>query len=85
MITAIICLSVLTIILSYVTINLLRKCESQEEYIELLQASYNDLKGKAKKVNDIITQADVRGSFAADDEIGEAFKTVKDTVKELDK
>ena len=85
MITAIICLSLLTIVLTYVTINLLRKCESQEDYIEMLQANYNDLKAKAKKVNDIITQADVRGSFAADDEIGEAFKTVKGAVKELDK
>ena len=84
MITAIVCLSLLTIILTYVTINLLRKCESQEDYIELLQANYNDLKAKAKNVNDIITKADVRGSFAADDEIGEAFKTVKNTVKELE-
>ena len=84
MITAIIWLSLLTIILTYVTINLLRKCESQEDYIELLQSSYNDLKAKARKVNDIITKADVRGSFEADDEIGEAFKTVKRTVKELD-
>ena len=84
MITAIICLSLLTIVLLYVTINLLRKCESQEEYIEILQASYNDLKAKAKKVDDIITKADVRGSFAADDEIGEAFNTVKGAVKELD-
>ena len=74
MITAIVCLSLLTIILTYVTINLLRKCESQEDYIEMLQANYNDL----------ITKADVRGSFAADDEIGEAFKTVKNTVKELE-
>ena len=50
----------------------------------MLQANYNDLKAKAKKVNDIITKPDVRGSFAADDEIGEAFKTVKNTVKELE-
>ena len=85
MITTIICLSLLTIVLTYVTINLLRKCESQEEYIEMLQANYNDLKAKAKKVNDIITKADVRGSFEADDEIGAAFKTVKGAVKELDK
>ena len=84
MITAIVCLSLLTIILTYVNINLLRKCESQEDYIELLQSSYNALKAKARKVNDIITKADVRGSFEADDEIGEAFKTVKRTVKELD-
>ena len=84
MVTAIICLSLLTIILTYVTINLLRKCESQEEYIELLEASYEDLKAKARKVNDIITKADVRGSFEADDEIGEAFKTVKKAVNELD-
>ena len=72
MITAIICLSILTIVLLYVTINLLRKCESQEEYIEILQANYDSLSQKAKKVNEIITKADVRGSFEADDEIGEA-------------
>ena len=83
MITAIICLSILTIVLLYVTINLLRKCESQEEYIEILQANYDSLSQKAKKVNEIITKADVRGSFEADDEIGEAFKTVKSAVKEL--
>lgn len=84
MLTAIIILSILTIVLTYVTINLLRKCESQEDYIELLQASYNNLSEKAKKVNEIITKADVRGSFAADDEIGEAFKTVKKAVDELE-
>ena len=83
MITAIICLSILTIVLLYVTINLLRKCESQEEYFEILQANYDSLSQKAKKVNEIITKADVRGSFEADDEIGEAFKTVKSAVKEL--
>ena len=84
MLTAIIILSILTIVLTYVTINLLRKCESQEDYIELLQSSYNNLSEKAKKVNEIITKADVRGSFAADDEIGEAFKTVKKAVDELE-
>ena len=84
MLTAIIILSILTIVLTYVTINLLRKCESQEDYIELLQASYNNLSEKAKKVNEIITKADVIGSFAADDEIGEAFKTVKKAVDELE-
>ena len=78
MITAIVCLSLLTIILTYVTINLLRKCESQEDYIELLQSSYNDLKAKARKVNDIITKADVRGSFEADDEVGFMFEQMKD-------
>ena len=84
MLTAIIILSILTIVLTYVTINLLRKCESQEDYIELLQASYNNLSEKAKKVNEIITKDEVRGSFAADDEIGEAFKTVKKAVDELE-
>ena len=84
MLTAIIILSILTIVLTYVTINLLRKCESQEDYIELLLASYNNLSENAKKVNEIITKADVRGSFAADDEIGEAFKTVKKAVDELE-
>ena len=84
MITTIICLAILTIILGYVTYNLMKKCEAQEEYIETLQASYNSLSDKAKKVNEIIKNADVRGSFAADDEIGEAFNTVKKAVKELD-
>ena len=59
MITAIICLSILTIVLLYVTINLLRKCESQEEYIEILQANYDSLSQKAKKVNEIINNSEL--------------------------
>ena len=82
---AIIILSVLLAISIYVIVNLLFKVEKLEDVATTSMEDYEKLSADVLKVSKIITQADVRGSFAADDEIGEAFKTVKDAVKQLEK
>ena len=82
---AIIILSVLLAISIYVIVNLLLKVEKLEDMATTSLEDYEKLSNDIIKVSKIITQADVRGSFAADDEIGEAFKTVKNAVKELEK
>ena len=85
MLIAIIILSVLLAISIYVIVNLLLKVEKLEDMATTSLEDYEKLSNDIIKVSKIITQADVRGSFAADDEIGEAFKTVKNAVKELEK
>ena len=85
MMIAIIILSVLLAISIYVIVNLLLKVEKLEDMATTSLEDYEKLSNDIIKVSKIITQADVRGSFAADDEIGEAFKTVKNAVKELEK
>ena len=84
MLIAIIILSVLLVISLYVLVNLMLKVEKLEDVASEYMEDYTKLSNDVKKVSSIITQADVRGSFAADDEIGEAFKTIKQAVKELE-
>ena len=84
MIIAIIILSVLLVISLYVLVNLMLKVEKLEDVASEYMEDYTKLSNDVKKVSSIITQADVRGSFAADDEVGEAFKTIKQAVKELE-
>lgn len=83
MLTALIIVSCLTLVLTYVTINLMKKVEELEDYTEKVNSAYASLSNKTKLVEKIMKESDVRGSFEADDEIGEAFKTIKDAVKEL--
>ena len=84
MLIAIIILSVLLVISLYVLVNLMLKVEKLEDVASEYMEDYTKLSNDVKKVSSIITQADVRGSFAADDEVGEAFKTIKQAVKELE-
>ena len=77
MLTAIIILSVLVVVLSYTTLNLLRKNEKQEDAL----AGYLDYLDKLSRVIEVadekLKQLDARGSFEADDEIGFFFQQVK--------
>lgn len=77
MLTAIIILSVLVVVLSYTTLNLLRKNEKQEDVL----AGYLDYLDKLSRVIEVadekLKQLDARGSFEADDEIGFFFQQVK--------
>lgn len=77
MLTAIIILSIIVVILSFTTWNLLRKNEKQEDVL----AGYLDYLDKLSRVIEVadgkLKQLDARGSFEADDEIGFFFQQVK--------
>ncbi len=86
----IIILSVLLIISIFVNINLFRKNEAQEGYINELELSntqfdefFQQLKRRLDQSYSKIKQIDRIGSFEADDETGWIFKTIKDIVNQL--
>jgi len=62
----------------YVIWNLTTKQEMLEDWIE-------DFIQSVEKVDFDLKQADYRGSFEADDEVGTIFKQIKEIIKQLDK
>lgn len=84
MITIIIVLSILILVLSYTTYNLLRKNEKLEDITnkqtEIL-AGYMTYLNKLSEIishsDKKIKEVDIKGSFESDDEIGFFFETVK--------
>ena len=79
----IVILSLVVVILGFTTINLLRKNEKQEDIlVEYLK--YLDNISRVIEISDEkVKKADIKESFASDDEIGFFFKTVKDIQKVL--
>jgi hypothetical protein len=73
----VIILSVLILVLSYTTYNLLRKNEKQEDIL----ASYLTYLNKISDIIDTsdkkIHEVDIKGSFESDDEIGFFFTNIK--------
>lgn len=45
---------------------------------------YNELQNKLKSVLSDIRDADIRGSFESDDEVGGAFETIKELIEQLE-
>ena len=62
----------------YVIWNLSTKQEMLEDWIE-------DFINTVEKVNVDLKQADYRGSFEADDEVGIIFEEIKNIIKQLDR
>ena len=62
----------------YVIWNLSTKQEMLEDWVE-------DFIQTVEKVNTDLKQADYRGSFEADDEVGIIFKEIKTIIKQLDR
>ena len=85
MLTAVISLrTVLLVISLFVIRNLLLKVEELEDYVQLTTDRLVSLSADVKTAQRVMEQADVRGSFSSDDEIGEAFTTIKSAVDNLD-
>ena len=87
MITIII-LSVILGISLFVNINQLRKQESQAEYIDDLENSntnfythFEQLKQKLSEANSEIRNIDRLGAFESSDEVGTAFRVIRDVLK----
>tara|TARA_B110000977_G_C10720740_1_gene355099 strand:+ start:197 stop:457 length:261 start_codon:yes stop_codon:yes gene_type:complete len=73
-------LVIITILLAtscYVIWNLSTKQEMLEDWIE-------DFIKTVEKINVDLKQADYRGSFEADDEVGIIFQEIKNIIKQLD-
>lgn len=85
MLTAVISLSTVLLVISlFVIRNLLLKVEELEDYVQLTTDRLVSLSADVKTAQRVMEQADVRGSFSSDDEIGEAFTTIKSAVDNLD-
>lgn len=73
----------MVVVLTYTTINLLRKCEKQEDSVEHYREFYEKvvLKGLSdlvKRVNEI----DSRQIFAEDDDVGSIYKGISSALKD---
>ena len=86
----IIILSVLLVSSILFIINLTRKIEANEDYIEELETSntdfyqfFKDIKTQVNKSNSHLKQIDRLGSFEADDETGYVFKEITNIVEKL--
>ena len=92
MMTTIIILSVTLAISIFVNINQLRKQEAQSEYIEDLENSntnyythFDQLKTKLSEANSEIRNIDRLGAFESSDEVGSAFRVIKEVLEDLNK
>ena len=85
MLPAVISLSTVLLVISlFVIRNLLLKVEELEDYVQLTTDRLVSLSADVKTAQRVMEQADVRGSFSSDDELGEAFTTIKSAVDNLD-
>ena len=71
-------ISLLFVTSCYVMWNLTVKIEMLEDWVEQFIQTID-------RVNRGLKQADYRGSFESDDEVGFIFKEIKNTIKQLDR
>ena len=74
---AIIILSVLTVVLSYTTWNLLRKIEKQEDIILQYDEYIKEFNKQIDIADERLKKVDEKGLFKSDDEIGWFFNQIK--------
>ncbi len=73
---------ILNIIFIFGIWNLLKQTEALED---LVSFTIRDTRQKVTTALLAMEAADIRGSFASDDEVGVAFKDIKSIIKELNK
>ena len=59
--------------------------EQYQDYIEEELVKTEQLRIKVEKAYDRMQDADIRGSFESDDEVGSAFSELKEIIEELNK
>jgi len=84
-IIAIVLLSILSIILGYSTFNLLKKLERYEEQLEESDEWLVATQSEIKQILQTIEELDSKHLFEDDDEVGQVFKQIKDTVNSIEK
>ena len=85
MVTAIIILSITTIVFLFSTINLLRKNEAYEDVVLEQELLISDIAAKIDSSMEKMKELDKLGSFEADDETGFIFKNLYEVIEELEK
>jgi len=70
-------LSVLVVVLSYTTINLLRKNEKQEDILKGYMTYLNKFSDIIAFSDQKLKEVDAKGSFESDDEVGFFFQQLK--------
>jgi competence protein ComGC len=80
-------LEIITVILTLSTLTLLfivRNLLLQNEQLEdTLIETLEDIQIKIEKAYEDMQNADLRGSFESDDEVGSSFKEIKDIIENL--
>jgi len=76
-------LIVITLFLSWILYRLLRQNEQYENDIEWFQEWYSKFITTLAEADLRMKEVDKRGSFSEDDEIGFAYKTVKECIEQL--
>jgi len=77
MIFTIIILSLLVVVLGYMTFNLLTKLEKQEDILAGYMTYLNKISDTIESADKKLQEVDHRGSFKADDEVGFVFEQIK--------
>ena len=84
MIITIILLSVLVLVLGFTTFNTLRKLEQHEEQVEQSDKWLVTVHSQLKNILDKIKEIDNNKIFENDDEVGQTFTQIKDTITTLE-
>jgi type II secretory pathway pseudopilin PulG len=77
MIVAVVILSIMVVVLSYTTFNLLRKNEKQEDILSGYMAYLNKISQTIEAADKKIQEVDAKGSFKSDDEVGFFFQQIQ--------
>jgi hypothetical protein len=77
-------LSVLVVVLSYTTFNLLRKNEKQEDILRGYMTYLNEFSEIIDYSHKKLKEVDAKGSFKSDDEVGFFFQQLKALQEILD-
>jgi hypothetical protein len=85
MLVTIIILSVLSIILIFTTLNLLRKNEAYEDVVEEQEVLIADIASKIDSSMKQMKDLDKLGAFESDDDTGFIFKNLYEVIEELEK
>ncbi len=75
---------VLNIACIYVIWNSMQKIEILEKYASAFLTDLSNLKNKIQEANLVMREADRLGAFETDDEVGTAFKIIKDCIASLE-
>jgi hypothetical protein len=83
MVITIIILSLIIVVLTFTTYNLLKKNEKCEDIIKSYEDYMVNLSNTIKLANFKLKEIDSKGSFESDDEVGFFFKTIQSLQEQL--
>jgi cell division protein FtsL len=78
-------LIIMVVALGYTTINLLRKVEKLEDFIDKQQDFIDSVRKEIGEADEHLAEIDQKGQFKSDDEIGWFFDEIKEIKSRLEK